>query len=218
MKYKKQLDSIEYSDVLALRNKRESHILKLERMPSLTIERADEYVQIIKDWLQDDLGYSSDRVDSCECRRRDGFIPHSYNLGGLQARAYRDQYSACESTGFEETDKALTRAYDYDLEYYVEENEGRKPETEDALEAFDEYRRDSEDTIEFQARVLFTSETTANVDFYVSASDSPYHRKSDDRLEIEIEFKSPAGLKRKLRSLLKRDFVQCLITNIREAW
>jgi hypothetical protein len=149
-------------------------------------------------------------------------FPHSHNKGGIEGIAYRDQYSACENTGFENTDAVLVKGTEYDIQWFAEENKldanAYSDWTEAQREACDEARHNGDDTIQFQARIMFTSETTANVDFYVSASDSPYHRTSDDKLELEIEFKSPAGMKRKLQAILKHDFVKCLQTNLREAF
>ena len=170
------------------------------------------------------MGFSSERIDSFECRRRDGYFPHSYNYGGLEGIAYRDQFSACENTGFENTDSVLERNSQYDLECFAKENgldvANYSEWTERQLDQWYEYGSSdsSEYTIQFQVRVMMTSETTANVDLYVSASDTPYHRSSDDNLELEIEFKSPAGLKRKLAAILKKDFVKCLSKNLNEAF
>lgn len=194
------------------------HAIKLEDL-ELSKTQADAYVEVMREFLEE-LNFSSDRIESFECRRRDGYFPHSYNKGGLEGICYRDQYSACENTGFENTDTILGKYYDYYLKDWMEEN--KHPSTDSMNEAdwenFDEYRRESDDTVQFQARIMMTSETTANVDFFVSASDSPYHRSSDDKLEIEIEFKSPAGMKRKLAAILKRDFVKCLKNNVREGF
>lgn len=194
------------------------HAIKLEDL-ELTLKQADEYIEVMREFLEE-LNYSSNRIDSFECRRRDGFFPHSHNKGGLEGICYRDQYSACENTGFENTDKVLERGYKYDLESFLEDRKITELDydNDSQLQDFDEYRQSSDDTIQFQARIMMTSETTANVDFFVSASDSPYHRSSDDKLKIEIEFKSPVGMKRKLNALLKNSFVKCLANNVREGF
>lgn len=218
--FKAQLDSIKYEDILKLRQAKEKHPIKLEDL-EMSLKLGDEYVEVMRDFLES-IGFSSDRIDSFECRRRDGYFPHSYNKGGLEGVAYRDQYSACENTGFPETDAALSRARDYSIECFADEN-SLDPKTygdwtDEQREACHEYESSGNDTIEFQARVMMTSETTANVDLYVSASDSPYHRSSDDKLELEIEFKSPAGMKRKLNSILKNHFAKCMSKNLQEAF
>lgn len=194
------------------------HTIKLEDL-ELSKTQADAYVKIMREFLEK-LNFSSDRIESFESRRRDGFIPHSYNKGGLEGICYRDQYSACENTGFENTDAVLACGYKYDLESFLEDRKLTELDYDNdaQLQDFDEYRQSSDDTIQFQARIMMTSETTANVDFYVSASDTPYHRKSDDKLEIEIEFKSPTGMKRKLNSILKNKFVQCFKLNVGEGF
>ena len=194
------------------------HAIKLEDL-ELSKTQADAYVEVMREFLEE-LNFSSDRIESFESRRRDGLIPHSYNKGGLEGVCYRDRYSACENTGFKNTDAVLRRGYKYDLESFLEDRKLTELDydNDSQLQDFDEYRQSSDDTVQFQARIMMTSETTANVDFYVSASDSPYHRSSDDKLEIEIEFKSPAGMKRKLAAILKRGFVKCLKNNVREGF
>lgn len=218
--FKAQLDSIKYEDILKLRQAKEKHPIKLEDL-EMSLKTGNEYIEVMRDFLES-IGFSSDRIDSFECRRRDGYFPHTYNKGGLEGITYRDQYSACENTGFSNTDAVLSRYRDYSIECFAEEN-SLDPKTyadwtDEQREACHEFESNNDDTIQFQARIMMTSETTANVDLYVSASDSPYHRSSDDKLELEIEFKSPAGMKRKLNSILKHVFVKCFASNIKEAW
>jgi hypothetical protein len=218
LQFKQNLESITFDDIQEIRERKAKHAIDLDSL-EIDLKTADTYVEIMQEFLEA-LNFSNDRIENVECRRRDGFIPHSWNNGGLEGVAYRDQYSACENTGFENTDVVLGKYYDYFLKDWMEEN--KHPSTDSMndvdWENFDEYRRESDDTIQFQARIVMTSETTANVDFYISASDSPYHRQSDDKLEIEIEFKTPAGMKRKLNSILKRAFVQKFKQNVREAF
>lgn len=196
-----------------------NHALKIENL-EMSIELADKYTEVIKEFLSS-LGFSDDRIEAFESRRRDGFIPHSHNLGGLEGICYRDQYiSQIEGTGFENTDIILDKYQEQDLRSWLEEN--NKPAeyemTDSDYDSLDEYRQGDDSTVQFQARVMITSDTTANVDFYISASDTPYHRSSDDKLELEITFKTPAGMKRQLNKLLKHDFVETLISNIQEGF
>lgn len=220
--FKQNIDSITYADVLKIREQKQNHSLKLEDL-EIDLLKADEYVEVIREFL-DALGYSHNRIDAFECRRRDGYFPNSYNKGGLEGLCYRDEQSACQNTGFKETDRILQDSYDYNFKAYCIDNKLDLSKvndwTDEQREAWYESEQDymQDSTIQFQARVMFTSETTANVDFYVSASDSPYHRSSDDKLELKIEFKSTAGLRRKLNAILKKDFVQCFKQNVREGF
>lgn len=198
------------------------HSIKIEDL-DMDRKLADQYLTVIKDFLTD-LDFSKDRIGSFECRSRDGFSPFSHNKGGLEGVSYL--YSSYNDTGFEKVDeiqhKYRQRAYDA----WFEENKIDKTKVsyqdltsdqQDDLANFEtEYL--SDDSIQFQARVMITSDTTANVDFYISASDTPYHRSSDDRLELEIDFKSPAGMKRKLNAILKKDFVKTFIKNVKETY
>ncbi len=216
--FKQNLESITYEDVIELRDAKKSHPIKLDDL-NIDLKTADQYVEVMTEFLSA-LNFTSDRIDAFECRSRTGFFPHSHNKGGIEGICYRDVYSTWENTGFEGTDAALKRGYEYVLECFLDDNKTIQKDSmsESDLEKFDEYRLSDEDTVQFQARVMMTSETTANVDLYVSTSDSPYHRTSDDKFEIEIEFKSPAGMKRKLNALLKNNFVQCLASNVKEGF
>lgn len=218
--FKKNMDSIDFiSEAAKLRKLKASHAIDLEEL-NIPLKTANEYVEVITDWLES-LNFSKDRIEAIECRRRDGFIPHSYNNGGLEGIAYLSQTCLPNgSTGFDNVDTVLERGEKYDLESFLEFKKLKELDydNESLLNEYDEYRRESDDTIQFQARVMFTSETTANVDFYISASDSPYHRSSDDKLEIEIKFKTPNGLKKQLAKLSKSPFVKCIAQNVREAY
>lgn len=220
LQFKSDVESITYADVLKLRELKANHAIDLDSL-EMPIKLGNEYVEVMRDFLES-LNFSSDRIESCECRRRDGFIPHSWNNGGMEAVSYRDQYSTCENTGFDKTDAVLTKYAQYDIDAYAEENgldsKAYGEWTQDQLEACDEARQNGDETIQFQARIIMTSATSANVDFYVSASDTPYHRQSDDKLELSIEFKTPSGMKRKLASVLKRVFVKQLVLNVGEAF
>lgn len=217
--FKKDMDSITIQDIQKVREAKAKHALKLEDL-EINLKTANTYVEVMTDFLEA-LNFNNDRIESFECRRRDGFFPHSYNKGGMEAVSYLSQTCLPKgSTGFENTDSVLEKYHNQTLKDWMEKN--KHPSTDSMndsdWESFYEYENQSADTIQFQARIMMTSENTANVDFYVSASDTPYHRQSDDKLEVEIKFKSPAGMKRQLNKLLKNSFIKCLTSNVREAF
>lgn len=196
------------------------HSIKIE---DLDINRAQ--ADLIENELYEflsNLGFHDDRIEPLECRSRDGFIPYSHNKGGLGADAYRDQYSCCEDTGFENTDKTLEKYRDYDTSSFLYDKKidiETVEWTEELSEELDEYRReDSEATVNFNVKLMLTSETTLDVNCYVDAKDAPYHRTFDDKFKTTIEFKSIAGLKQKLKRLEKNDFIRTLKQNLREAF
>lgn len=218
--FKQNLEYIQYDDVIKLREIKSQHELNLDKL-NIPLKTANEYVVVMQDFLES-LGFNTDRIEKFESRSRDGFIPHSHNKGGIEAITYRDVNSCCQDTGFEKTDSVLSKYADYNLKDFAENNKldvltyGNW--TDEQRELYYEYENESDDTVQFQARIMFTSETSANIDFYVSASDTPYHRKSDDKLELDVNFKSPAGLKRKLASILKNEFVGRFSANVKEGF
>jgi len=93
------------------------HAIKIEDL-DMSEKLASEYEKVIREFLRD-LGYSMGRIDAFECRRRDGFIPNSYNKGGLEGVCYRSQFLSYGATGFKKTDAALRRRQGYDLESFL---------------------------------------------------------------------------------------------------
>lgn len=195
------------------------HALKIE---SLDISRkyADE-IDLAIYYFLDDLGFDHDRIENVMCRSCDGFIPFSHNKGGLEAYCYRLQYNCFEDTGFENTDKTLTKYYDNDYNDFLV-SEGITSDEFDGdqvlRDKFDDMRDSDDSTVQFHVRVMITSETTATVCAFVDAKDTPYHRTYDDLFEQEITFKSIAGLKQKLNRIKKKDFFKTLKKNIREGF
>ena len=92
-------------------------------------------------------------------------------------------------------------------------------DNDDMRERFDEYRRSDDDaTVLFGLDMMLLSDTELNLRFTVCAKDSPYHRKFDDLISIDISFKSIAGLKQKLARVLKRQDVKTFSSNLNEAY
>lgn len=160
------------------------------------------------------LGYTKDHIENLECRARDGFIPHAHNHGGLGCLAHAGQASLSPGdTGFKGLDKALNRALDFDIAD-AEERYGKKHVdfSTDELDEFEEARSESEDTVLFSLDMMHTGVTrgrqTINLRFCLCASDSPYHRKFDDKIEANITFKTVAELKTKLAKIRKTKQVE----------
>jgi hypothetical protein len=196
------------------------HPIKIEAL-DIPVKKADKYVEVIRDFLEQ-LSFNEDRVEAFECRSRDGFSPYSYNNGGLQGITYRDANSSRYDLGFPKAEAILEKYSDYTLECFCTENNLDKNTygdwDDDQREKFYEYESSGDDTVQFMARVMMTSETSAQVDFYVSASDTPYHRTSDDKLELDIRFKTPSEMRKKLAVILKKTFVQKFKRNVREGY
>lgn len=198
----------------------EKHALKVENL-EIPVSYAEEIVNTLRDFLTD-LNFSDERIDSLECRSRDGFSAYSHNKGGLEAIAFQDAYNAHSSgTGFTNADATLEQYYKYDLERWLEENKHPSSDSmnESDWESFDEYRMsDQEATVLYSCDLMLTSETELNIRICVCVKDAPYHRKFDDKLEFDIKFKSIAGLKQKLSRLLKNRDVLCFKQNVTEAY
>lgn len=195
------------------------HAIKIEDL-DLSQNEADKLEIVCHNFLSD-LGYSNDRIEAIECRRYDGFIPYSHNKGGLVARSYMLQNCLPNgSTGFDNTDKVLERYEEQDLKDFLSDHNLTELDydNEALLAQWYDYRQNSDDTIEIMARIMFNSETECTLYISVSASDTPYHRSSDDYMEESIEFKNASDLKNKLNEYLKESFIECFKDNLTEAF
>lgn len=204
---------------------RTQHALKIERMPPKAASMADQIVAELREFAES-IDYSFDRISDLECRSRDGFIPHSHNYGGIECVAFRNQYSCCENTGFENTDETLRKGWECDLENFLAD----RPEypksysdlTDAQCEELDEYRRESDDTVLFSLDIMHTGFErgihSINLRFCICAKDSPYHRKYDDLFEFDITFRTIESLKRQLAKIMRDRNVQKFSSNLREAF
>jgi hypothetical protein len=202
-------------------NALKQHPLKIEAL-DINKDRADQIEVIMHDFFTD-LGFRTERIDSLECRSRDGFSPFSHNKGGLEAIAFRDQYMASmEGTGFENADKTLDKYEEYDRETFLTEVlkvDKSHEMNESEWEEYDEYRRnDEQSTVLFSTDLMLTSESSLNVRMCVCVKDAPYHRQYDDKIEVDVEFKTLKSLKSQLNKLLKRDDVKCFSDNLTDAY
>ncbi len=195
------------------------HAIKIEDL-DITTEQADAMEVIFHNALRD-MGYSKDYIEAVECRHRDGFKPYAHNKGGLEARCYLDQYTAnLMYTGFTNTDEVLDKNEKYDLECFLLENELTEidHDNEEQLQQYNEYCQNTNDTVEFMTRFMVLSENEVTLFMSVSASDSPYHRTSDDNKEIKIKFKTLSQLEIKIKKAISGHFAKAMKSNIIESY
>lgn len=202
-----------------------NHALKIESL-DLNQTKADEIETALHVFLLD-LGYSQERIDSLECRRRDGFIPFSHNFGGLEAVALIDQeYARGQGgTGFKNADATLEKYFEYDIEYF-ETDVFKSPSTDWTEKQWDEFYdsrySDSEASVLYSADLMITGLErgifSLNIRLCICVKDSPYHRKFDDKLEFDLRFRTVASLKRQLIKLLKNPEVNQFKNCLKEAF
>ena len=192
------------------------HALKIENL-EMTDFRAKKILEAMKSFAFE-MGYQDDRVNNLECRSRDGFIPFSHNMGGVECYAYMSQITAqCEGTGFKNADTTIDNYHQYDIDSYAKENkisEDAADWTERQLEEFDEWNQDSDGDPLLSLDIMLQGENELNLRFCVCVKDAPYHRQYDDKFEFDIEFKNITELKTKLKILFKnkqvKRFSRCL--------
>jgi len=183
------------------------HAIKIENFPELNTSEADDIVYMLTEVAEElDLQH---RIDNIECRRRDGFIPHSWNNGGIQSHGYTDIGGIVGSGMFSGSDKLNTIVEEYyeqnckdALEQFIENNNLSPELTHDDLtdeqreecwEIEDEYNLGNYASVcvEYQGRYLGyeNGEHEISLNVFLSASDAPYHRQTDDDVEIILKFK-----------------------------
>lgn len=200
-------------------------------MHALKIEEYDVPLNVmeqIKDVLENvanDLGLS-ERIDEIECRRRDGFIPYSSNKGGIRSSGYNTingvMGSGCFS-GSKKFNDLIQKYYDEregDVEKEFIDEHGEI--TDDNRDSFYELLNESFDSdydsicVEYQGRYLGYEKGihTIELNVFLSLTDAPYFRSSDDDLGITITFKdvTSKSFKNKLKKAVDEltDFIGSL--------
>lgn len=193
--------------------------LKIENL-NYTEAQANEIIEVLKDFLINDIGYLRDRVQDIECRRRSGFIPYSNNKGGLQAHEYRCQldFYFCPTTNFEKFNNACEHTYNYLIDFMLEEEKIDKETYENGINNDDldmiRLREEVEQSYgEYEAVCLETMlkmENTGSlyVAFFLNASDAPYFRRYDDKIEFDVNFSTINELKEQLDKITDDKKVQ----------
>jgi hypothetical protein len=200
----------------------QNNALKIECL-DITEKQAHRIESLLRDFASN-LGYSQDKISSLECRARDGFSPHSYNMGGIECIMFQDQYSAqINGTGFKNADATLDKYLQYDVEYFCEDNptllKDQSNWSESDFEKFDECRReDDQADVLYGCDIMLTSDTSLNIRITVCVKDAPYHRQYDDLISIDIDFKNITDLKRQLKNVLKQDNIKMFSKCLNEAY
>lgn len=186
----------------------QNHALKIENYRQVDVKIMDAIALQLKD-IADDIGLS-ERVQEISCRRYDGFIPHSWNQGGYQSHGYTTidmiMGSGCMS-GSEKFNDMIEDDYNKQMkecfETYCKEND-LDPEkveydtlTDDQRSEYESMESEWLDSdydsicVQYQGRYLGYENGvhTISLNIFLCSSDAPYHRSSDDDLEIEITFK-----------------------------
>lgn len=203
------------------------HALKIETISNLDQSTADSISEMLKEFCIEVLD-SSDRINEIECRRRDGYIPHSWNKGGWENYGYTSVdmvMGSGYSTGSDTFDSLIEEYYCTELkecwERFCDDKgiDAAKDLDDLSDELKDEYYNDYEDSwfdaeynsvqVEIQARYLGYEAGihTISLNVFLCASDAPYHRKSDDDLEIEITFRSLKS--KRFQTKLKKAVSKC---------
>jgi hypothetical protein len=186
------------------------HALKIENFPEVKIEIMDKISDVLLD-IAEKLDFSNERTSPIYCRSCDGFIPHSWNQGGWQAYGYTDINGIIGSGMFTGSEKFNNLIHEYYDQAYLEVEKELEEINDENREEF--YQKLDESvsgdyssiSVEYQGRYLgYDSDTkkhTISLNIFLSATDAPYHRSSDDDMEIKIEFTDKQLMSNKIKGL-----------------
>jgi hypothetical protein len=181
------------------------HALKIENIIGASQDELDNISEVLRQVGNDLLG--DGRLQELECRRRDGFIPHSWNMGGWGASSFstiRDVMGSGMMTGSKKVNELIEKYYNerYNevLESFLSEKQIKELDY-DNLELMDEFYTSLDESfcsdydsisVEYQGRYLGyeMGVHTISLNVFISVTDAPYFRKSDDDIEVIIKFKN----------------------------
>lgn len=148
-------------------------------------------------------------VDEFEFKRRDGFIPHRHNCGGLDLLAITDVAGLMGSgehfgTKIESwTEKQWDDARD-DLKKQADDaGEEVDTDSEEFYDSVYEYCSGDYSAIGWKVRVMYEGNGVLKV-YAGFDKDAPYFREGLNDFEAEIKFRTISGLARKLQALAKK--------------
>ena len=144
------------------------------------------------------------RIDPLEFERRDGFIPHSHNRGGLD---YIEIISTSTliSTGMFQSDTAREFAAQSEkdaIEFAKRDAPNATEEEHGAL--VNDYLQSEYDCLAFRIRIMYEGDNTVAV-HYGFDLDAPYFRwKGGTTNTIEINYKTKSELAKKLKNVMEK--------------
>lgn len=210
----------------------ETNIDKEDTYPNLNQKIKDLFEAAVMEVLE-----SSRDTEEIEFQRRDGFIPASYNRGGVQRSGFTDLmafYSSGISTGSTKFNTKIDKYIDTDLSEALESFKETNKEAlknipedkinyhdlyelnlgslaEDLSETEHEYLGGDQSLVMVDCRLMYHGENSASFDVGLHASDAPYFRNKhcDSALDISIEWESIADLEKQLKeAVIKlKDFI-----------
>ena len=171
------------------------------------IDSVPELKETVRDWLENIThpfeSYAT-QIEELEYKRRDGFIPHSWNNGGLDLILISDiggLVGSGEHFGLS-IESWVDGHYNEACENAIKE--GLVDGSDDYYEHVDANTRSEYDAVAYRIRVMYEGEGVLKV-YAGYDKDAPYFRwNSKDEFETEINFKTISGLKRQLKALTKK--------------
>lgn len=170
--------------------------------------------ETIKEWLESIAapfeGYN-ESIEAFEFKRRDGFIPHSHNRGGLDyfiqtTVAYLMASGDHFGTAIEQwTEDAWDDTHKHVSEWYKERKEKIDEKSDLFHDAVYESCNGDYDGVAWRIRVMYEGQGKLTV-FAGYDTDAPYYRfsgKFASIFEQTIHFKTLKGLARQLKQMTK---------------
>jgi hypothetical protein len=180
------------------------------------LDELSEFETVIKDWLEslsEPYEFYTEGVEQIDCRSRSGFIPNSWNHGGLDLE-FRSDLRMCFGTGVVpndyiqgEIDRMLDMAYEYAKEQGIDINTEDEKVRERIYEIEDSYL---EVPVWLGVRCMYEGIENGihTLKVYVGCNVSEYYgshgKESKTLAEFEIRFRNASGLNRQLERITKK--------------
>lgn len=169
-------------------------------------EALEEFMDSVKENVNPFSETFTSEINELPWESYDGFRAHNHNRGGLDFISI-DSIDRLVGSGDHmglKISEWVNDQYDETYKNVVTENPTLKTDSNDFYEALDSSFCSEYDTVAFRVRAMYEGEGLLVVHIGYD-KDAPYFRWSEkSHQEIEIKFKTIAGLKRKLKALIKK--------------
>lgn len=209
---------------------RTKRVYQTETLNSYFDELPEDFQKTVKAFVKD-FG-PEDCIHEIECRSRSGFIPYSWNRGGLELTLYRNlwdyKFETLISLDKEVQKKLNERIESYEADFrtafyeaegnlsFLRKNKIKKKDINyltlekvsyKKAEEYDSIERESlqDDyaSVSHTLRVLYEGDYSWKVYAFFEFSDAPYHRGADQTKEWSVKTSNPATLAKFLNKISK---------------
>jgi hypothetical protein len=173
------------------------------------VETVQGLNETLKEWLESlsmPFEVQTQSLENFEFRRRDGFIPHSHNRGGLDLIGITDISGLMGSGSHFGTaiESWVETSWDDTRNDLIKDNPKMDHESDEFFDLVYQSCSGDYDTVAWRVRVMYEGNGVLSI-YAGYDKDAPYFRWNDGvSFETQLTFKTISGLKRQLKALTKK--------------